>query len=61
MIVLITGGAGYIGSHTAKFMARAGHSPVVVDNMSFGQEYAVKWGPLEKGDLSDSDFLRGVF
>ncbi len=61
MIVLITGGAGYIGSHTAKFMARAGHTPVVLDNMTFGHEYAVKWGPLERGELSDTDFLSGVF
>jgi len=61
MKVLITGGAGYIGSHTAKAMARAGHSPVVIDNMSFGHEWAVKWGPLEKGDLCDNEFVRSVF
>src|SRR5258708_6126996 len=61
MKVLITGGAGYIGSHTAKAMARAGHSPVVIDNMSFGHDWAVKWGPLEKGDLCDNEFVRGVF
>jgi UDP-glucose-4-epimerase GalE len=61
MIVLITGGAGYIGSHTAKIMAQAGHTPVVADNMSFGHEYAVKWGPLEKGDLGDPTFLKNLF
>jgi UDP-arabinose 4-epimerase len=61
MNVLITGGAGYIGSHTAKVMSRAGFSPVVIDNMSFGHEWAVKWGPLEKGDLCDADFVRSVF
>ena len=61
MIVLITGGAGYIGSHTAKIMARAGHTPIVLDNMTFGHEWAAKWGPLEKGDLSDTAFLADVF
>jgi len=61
LIVLITGGAGYIGSHTAKIMARAGHTPIVLDNMTFGHEWAAKWGPLEKGDLSDTAFLADVF
>ena len=61
MIVLITGGAGYIGSHTAKFMSKAGHQPVVLDNLSLGHKYAVKWGPLERGDLADADFVSGVF
>ncbi|MEI6233287.1 MAG: UDP-glucose 4-epimerase GalE [Planctomycetota bacterium] len=60
-MVLITGGAGYIGSHTAKIMARAGHTPIVLDNMTFGHEWAAKWGPLEKGDLSDTAFLADVF
>src|SRR2546423_485702 len=61
MLVLITGGAGYIGSHTAKFIAQAGHTPVVLDNLSFGHEYAVKWGPLERGDLANADFIASVF
>lgn len=61
MVVLITGGAGYIGSHTAKFMAKAGHSPVVLDNLSFGHIYAARWGPLEKGDLADTAFVKDVF
>jgi UDP-glucose-4-epimerase GalE len=60
MIVLIAGGAGYIGSHTAKAMAAAGHTPVVLDNLSFGHTYAVQWGPLEVGDLSDPAFVRTV-
>ncbi len=58
--VLIVGGAGYIGSQTAKAAARAGLSPVVVDNLSVGHDWAVKWGPLERGELADADFLRGV-
>ena len=61
MKILVTGGAGYIGSHTAKYLERAGHVPVVLDNMCFGHEYAVKWGPLEKGDLGDAGFVKGVF
>jgi UDP-arabinose 4-epimerase len=60
MNVLVTGGAGYIGSHTAKVLAKSGYKPVVVDNMTFGHDWAVKWGPLEKGDLCDADFVRQV-
>ena len=60
MNVLITGGAGYIGSHTAKTMARAGYLPVTLDNMSFGHPWAVKWGPLEQGELADVEFVRRV-
>ena len=53
MTVLIVGGAGYIGSHTAKLIARSGQRPVVFDNLVYGHESAVKWGPLVKGDLAD--------
>lgn len=52
--VLVTGGAGYIGSHTAKALARAGHCPVVFDNLSNGHRGAVRWGPLVEGDVRDS-------
>ncbi|MBN8629829.1 MAG: UDP-glucose 4-epimerase GalE [Rhodobacterales bacterium] len=51
--VLVTGGAGYIGSHACKALARAGFEPVVFDNLSTGWKGAVKWGPLVKGDLMD--------
>jgi UDP-arabinose 4-epimerase len=61
MNVLVTGGAGYIGSHTAKALHAAGHSPIVVDNLSFGHEWAVRWGPLERGDLCDVEWLGEVF
>ena len=51
--VLVTGGAGYIGSHACKALARAGFEPVVFDNLSTGWKGAVKWGPLVQGDLMD--------
>ena len=60
MNVLVTGGAGYIGSHTAKAVRQAGHTPVVFDSLVYGHERAVKWGPLEKGDLGDRARLREV-
>jgi UDP-arabinose 4-epimerase len=52
--VLLTGGAGYIGSHTAKAIAFAGFRPIALDNCSVGRKSAAKWGPLIVGDLSDS-------
>src|ERR1700733_3521853 len=58
--ILVTGGAGYIGSHTAKELARAGYRVVVYDNLSRGDRSAVRWGPLEEGDLLDQDRLRRV-
>jgi UDP-arabinose 4-epimerase len=61
MRILVTGGAGYIGSHTAKALARAGHQPVVLDNLKHGHRWAVRWGPLVEIDLSDRDALRDVF
>lgn len=51
--VLVTGGAGYIGAHACKALARAGFEPVVFDNLSTGWKGAVKWGPLVQGDLMD--------
>lgn len=53
--VLVTGGAGYIGSHCCKMLARAGCTPVTFDNLSRGHADAVKWGPLVAGDLRDRD------
>lgn len=61
MRILVTGGAGYIGSHTAKVLARAGHEPVIFDDMSQGHDWAVKWGPLERGTLADPARLASVF
>ena len=52
--ILVTGGAGYIGSHACKALAAAGFTPVCFDNLSRGHAHAVKWGPLIQGDLLDS-------
>ena len=51
--VLVTGGAGYIGSHTCKALSAAGFLPVAYDKLIYGHRYAVKWGPLEIGDIRD--------
>ena len=55
--VLVTGGAGYIGSHACKILARAGYQPIVFDNLSRGHREAVRWGPLVEGDLADRERL----
>jgi UDP-glucose-4-epimerase GalE len=60
-VVLVTGGAGYIGSHTAKALAAAGFRPVVYDDLSTGNAWAVRWGPLERGDILDAARLNQVF
>jgi UDP-arabinose 4-epimerase len=52
--VLVTGGAGYIGSHTCKALSEAGFEPITVDNLSNGHRWAVKWGPLVEIDLADA-------
>jgi UDP-arabinose 4-epimerase len=52
--VLVTGGAGYVGSHCCKAFARAGWTVVVFDNLSRGWREAVKWGPLVEGDITDA-------
>ena len=59
--VLVTGGAGYIGSHTCKALAEAGFNPVAFDNLSNGHAWAAQWGPLVKGDIRDSDALDAAF
>ena len=59
--ILVTGGAGYIGSHACKALKAAGYTPVTFDNLSTGWEDAVKFGPYEKGDLLDCTRLGEVF
>ncbi|PIX54092.1 MAG: UDP-glucose 4-epimerase GalE, partial [Zetaproteobacteria bacterium CG_4_10_14_3_um_filter_54_28] len=59
--ILVTGGAGYIGSHACKALAQAGYTPVVFDSLVYGHEWAVQWGPFEQGDLSDRARLDELF
>jgi UDP-arabinose 4-epimerase len=56
--ILVTGGAGYIGSHTCKALSLAGYRPVTVDNLSTGHRWAVKWGPLVEGGIGDRSLVR---
>jgi UDP-arabinose 4-epimerase len=51
--VLVTGGAGYIGSHACKALVHAGYVPVTYDNLSRGHRHAVRWGPLVEGEIAD--------
>src|SRR5215510_14689545 len=60
MTVLVTGGAGYIGSHAAKALARAGHRVVVFDSLVAGHREAVKYGEFVEGDILDTAALREV-
>lgn len=59
--ILVTGGAGYIGSHACKALAQAGYLPVTYDNLITGWQDAVQFGPFEQGDLLDRDRLDEVF
>ena len=56
--VLVTGGAGYIGSHTAKALRRAGYDVVIYDNLSAGHREAALGAPLIEGDIGDVDAVR---
>src|SRR5436190_20219195 len=56
--VLVTGGAGYIGSHTCKALAQAGYVPVTLDNLVCGHREAVRWGPFVRGDIADRALVR---
>ncbi len=60
MKILVTGGAGYIGSHACKALAADGFEPVTYDNLSRGNRWAVRWGPFEVGDIADEKRLREV-
>lgn len=60
-VVLVTGGAGYIGAHACRQLARAGHRPVVFDNLATGWRAAVRFGPLIEGDLLDPLALDRAF
>ena len=58
--ILVTGGAGYVGAHACKALAARGYRPIVFDNLVYGHEAAVKWGPLEVGDIADRARLDAV-
>ena len=57
MKILVTGGAGYIGSHTAKLLKHTGHTPIVYDNLSTGWLEWVRYGPFVYGDMRDEECL----
>lgn len=59
--VLVTGGAGYIGSHVCKALAESGFTPICYDTLEKGHRWAVRWGPLERGDIGDGVRLDEVF
>src|SRR5262245_42095684 len=59
--ILLTGGAGYVGSHSAKALAAAGHEGIVFDSLLFGHHDLVRWGPLIEGDIRDRAALDEVF
>jgi UDP-arabinose 4-epimerase len=61
MHILVTGGAGYIGSHACKALAEAGFHPVVVDDLRQGHAWAVRWGPLVQGNFGDRNLLSRTF
>jgi len=61
MRVLVTGGAGYIGSHVCKALKLDGFTPVTLDNFSTGNRWAIRFGPLAYGDLLDIHRLNEVF
>ena len=58
--ILVTGGAGYIGSHTCKLLKQSGYNPIVFDNLSTGSVNAVKWGEFVKGDIRDFQSISKV-
>lgn len=61
MRILITGGAGYIGSHMCKCLDRKGYSLIVLDNLIRGHRQAVKWGDFIKGNSGDKKLLKHIF
>ena len=59
--ILVTGGAGYIGSFACRALHEKGYLPVVFDNLSTGHKESVRWGPFIQGDLEDAKALNKVF
>lgn len=61
MSILICGGAGYIGSHINKLLAKSGYDTIVYDSLIYGHKEAVKWGKFIQSDLADTSALDKVF
>lgn len=60
-MILVIGGAGYIGSHMVKFLRQNGEQPLVLDNLELGHRAAVQDAELISGDIRDRELLRGIF
>ncbi len=60
-MILVVGGAGYIGSHTNKELNRWGYQTLIYDNLVYGHKESVKWGKLEVGDLAEEEHLERIF
>ncbi|MDS7595559.1 UDP-glucose 4-epimerase GalE [Agrobacterium tumefaciens] len=58
--ILVTGGAGFIGSHICKALAHSGFKPIAYDNLSTGHSDSVRWGPLIEGDILDRSMLKAT-
>ena len=58
--ILVAGGAGYVGSHTAKYLADSGFQPVILDNLSSGHRFALKFGPFYEGSIRDRAVLEEI-
>ena len=58
--IIVTGGAGYIGSHTCKLLKKKGFDPITIDNLSTGHPNFVKWGDLVECDITDTTKLTSV-
>ena len=58
--IIVTGGAGYIGSHTCKVLKKNGFDPITIDNLSTGHQSFVKWGDLIQCDITNTTKLTNV-
>jgi UDP-glucose 4-epimerase len=59
--ILITGGAGYVGSHTNKYLSELGYKTVVLDNLERGHKELIKWGEFVEGNVGDTLLLKELF
>ena len=61
MNILVTGGAGYIGSHCCKELSKKGFHPITIDNLVYGHKNLVSWGDIFKGDPANPAHLKKCF